>query len=810
MLSDRADRVVAPFGNLSLRTKGILVVCVPVCALLAAMVVFYQFQQQTRNAAAQVAHTYQVRSAIRRVTIRLANADSALYGYLLTGRPSFLAGYWEARREIQEPLDALTRLVTDNPTQMAHVIRVRRLVANSLDAMDALRQAGAPDQTPPETAELERGKAGTDAVRSELDGMGLEEDRLLVERTQREHSAQQQLQIAIFAGGFLGLLGGVVAAVLFTTRIVRRVHHLEDDAHRVAQGLPILDEVRGQDEIARLQRTLKETSSRLTAQSEELRSAHAELESRVEQRTGELSSANERLTEATELSNAVIRSSPLAIWALDLDANITFWNPAAQRIFGWSEEEVIGRPLPVVPPEQAEEYRGWIERFRKGEMISGVEGTRRKKDGSPIEVVIWTAPLRDAAGSIRGTIAIDSDLTQHKLLEAQLRQSQKLEAVGRLAGGVAHDFNNLLTVITGYSEMIVAEGQGRSGLMEYAQEIQYAANRAAALTAQLLAFSRRQISQPRVLDLNEVVTHSMKMLRRVIGEDIEIQTHLDRNLGRVKVDPIHIDQVIMNLVVNARDAMGHGGKLTIETANRTLEADYIERHIGVQPGHYCMLAISDTGTGMDAQTKSRLFEPFFTTKEAGRGTGLGLSIVYGIVKQNNGEIMVYTEPGQGTTFKVYLPMVEVPAELAAAETRPGELRGSETILLCEDEDSIRRLVHAMLARQGYRVLDAATPEEALRISASAGQPVDLLLTDIVMPGSSGFELLRTMRQSRAGLKVLYMSGYTDNQVSRSWTVDPGTPFIQKPFTAAALTQKLREALAGPGATSPSGPPWPSK
>ncbi len=242
-----------------------------------------------------------------------------------------------------------------------------------------------------------------------------------------------------------------------------------------------------------------------------------------------MTSANERLTEATELSNAVIQSSPLAIWAIDLEGNVLFWNPAAQKIFGWTQEEMISRSLRVVPPDQAEEYQSWLERFRKGESLSGIERTRWKKDGSPIEVVIWTAPLRDATGNIRGTIAIDSDLTQHKLLEAQFRQSQKLEAVGRLAGGVAHDFNNLLTVITGYSEMLLGEAKDRPGLLDYAHEIQYAANRAGALTAQLLAFSRRQISQPRVLDLNEVVTHSMKLLRRVIGEDVEIETHLDGN-----------------------------------------------------------------------------------------------------------------------------------------------------------------------------------------------------------------------------------------------------------------------------------------
>ena len=429
-------------------------------------------------------------------------------------------------------------------------------------------------------------------------------------------------------------------------------------------------------------------------------------------------------------------------------------------------------------------------------------------------MVIWTAPLRDAAGRIRGTIAIDSDVTERKLLEEQFRQSQKLEAVGRLAGGVAHDFNNLLTVIMGYTEMLIQEAQGAPNLLDYAQEIQYAATRAGGLTAQLLAFSRRQISQPRIIDLNEVVSHSMKMLRRLIGEDIEISTHLDAHLGRVKADPVHIDQVIMNLVVNARDAMSGGGKLTIETANAALDADYAGRHIGVEPGRYCMLAVSDTGVGMDAATRSRLFEPFFTTKEAGKGTGLGLSIVYGIVKQNGGEIMVYSEPGQGTTFKIYFPAVEVPVEVDSREDRAGQMRGNETILLCEDEEGIRKLVHKMLARQGYRVLEAETPDQALEVARQHGEAIDLLLTDIVMPRMSGFDLAKAVRDLRP-----QHEGALHVRIHRQ----PAQPQLGigsgdgVPSEAVHGGGALRESARGFGKigggvapTFPGGLPWPSK
>jgi two-component system cell cycle sensor histidine kinase/response regulator CckA len=349
-------------------------------------------------------------------------------------------------------------------------------------------------------------------------------------------------------------------------------------------------------------------------------------------------------------------------------------------------------------------------------------------------------------------------------------------------------------VIMGYVEMLIADTQDSPALVEYALEIQFAADRASALTGQLLAFSRRQISQPKALDLNESVAQSMKMLQRVIGEDILVVTHPEPDLGRVKADPIHIDQALMNLVVNARDAMPNGGTLTIETANVFLDDSYADRHMGVKPGPYCMLAVSDTGTGMTPEVKSRIFEPFFTTKESGRGTGLGLSIVYGVVKQSSGDIMVYSEVGKGTTFKLYFPMTEVPAVMAEANGRVEELRGSETVLLCEDEERIRKLVYAMLVKQGYKVLETGAPDAAMRIAREHAGAIDLLLTDIVMPQMNGFDLAKSVIEIRPEIKVLYMSGYTDNRVSASWVLESSVPFLHKPFTAAGLTQKVREVL----------------
>jgi PAS domain S-box-containing protein len=788
------ERFAAAIGRLSLTAKGELVVSIPVAALLIVLTVFYLFQQQNKDAQTWVEHSFEVRAAVREAMLVLANAETGLRGYLLTKRDSDLETYLAARQQLPQPVQTLGRLVVDNPLEIERLRTVQALLSQAEQSMEVLASQQEPGQR---LAQIESDGANLRALRGELTAMQNAEERLLKDRSATKQRTESQLEATILGGGILGLLGGLIGALLFTTGIAGRVRQVEEDAHKVAVGIPVTSEVTGNDEIASLAATLKDTSKFLTKQGEELRAVHEELERRVDLRTAELRAANEELRNANEVRQAVMRSSPLAIWALDREGSVMFWNPAAERIFGWTEQEVIHRPLPNIPEDQLEEHREWLERFLGGESLAGVERSRLRKDGSRIDVSIWTAPLRDARGRISGTITIDSDITQRRVLEEQFRQSQKLEAIGRLAGGVAHDFNNLLTVIMGYVEMLILEARDRPELVSYAEEVQYAASRASALTAQLLAFSRRQISQPRVLDLNEVVTHSMKLLRRVIGEDIEIATHLDRQLEKVKLDPIHIDQVIMNLVVNARDAMGQGGRLTIETANVMLDENYSGRHLGVAPGPYAMLAISDTGSGMSDETKSRLFEPFFTTKEAGKGTGLGLSIVYGIVKQNGGEIMVYSELGKGTTFKIYLPMAQTPAELAAAEQRAQQMRGNETVLVCEDEGGIRKLVIAMLTKQGYRVLEAEKPQGAIGMLRDPGATIHLLLTDIVMPQINGFELARMARELRTGIRVLYMSGYTDNHVNANWTVDPETPFLHKPFTATTLAHKVREALTTP-------------
>jgi len=385
---------------------------------------------------------------------------------------------------------------------------------------------------------------------------------------------------------------------------------------------------------------------------------------------------------------------------------------------------------------------------------------------------------------------------ENMALEEQLRQSQKMEAVGQLAGGVAHDFNNLLTVINGNCEFSLLELKEEDPLKETLDEIKRAGERAAALTRQLLAFSRRQILEMKVVDLNSLIQDLQKMLRRVIGEDVDLKTSLSGNLGRVKADPGQIEQVIMNLAVNARDAMRSGGNLIIETANVTLDGSYARIHVGAEPGHYVMLSVSDTGMGMPPEVKERVFEPFFTTKEKGKGTGLGLSTVYGIVKQSGGNIWVYSEVGHGTTFKIYLPRVDGhPMESAEKVDRKEVACRGETILVVEDEEPVRRLLGRILQKRGYNVLLALNGDDAVSICQKQNGPIHLMVTDVVMPGMNGGELAKLVVPIRQEMKVLFMSGYTDDAIVHLGVLEPGINFIQKPFSPNALSQKIREVLA---------------
>ncbi len=429
--------------------------------------------------------------------------------------------------------------------------------------------------------------------------------------------------------------------------------------------------------------------------------------------------------------------------------------------------------------------------------VSGTIGEERAieslKNGATDYVV--KGHLESLVSKVRRAIREVEERAEHRRLEQQLRQAQKMEAVGRLAGGVAHDFNNLLTVINGYSQMILNRVPAGDATRSDAEEILMAGERAASLTRQLLAFSRKQIVAPAVVNLNRIVSGIEKMLDRLMGEDIEIVTSLDGGLGNVKADPGQVEQVIMNLAVNARDAMPNGGRLLIETMNASLDEDYVKVHPGARAGPHVMLAVSDTGIGMDRETQSHLFEPFFTTKEQGKGTGLGLSTVYGIVKQSNGSIWVYSEPGQGATFKVYLPRVDVPEDASRpTKRRLGPAGGTETILLIEDSESVRKLVHQILITQGYTLLVAAEGGQAFQVIEQYAGTIHLILTDVVLPGMGGPAIAHRARFLRPGIKVLFTSGFTDRGIVEDGVLEPGVAFLQKPFTTHELARKVREVL----------------
>jgi signal transduction histidine kinase/ActR/RegA family two-component response regulator len=428
-----------------------------------------------------------------------------------------------------------------------------------------------------------------------------------------------------------------------------------------------------------------------------------------------------------------------------------------------------------------------------------------RKDGSGFPIEFISTPIREDGQQI-GSVFVFKDITERRRLEEQVRQSQKLEAVGRLAGGVAHDFNNLLTVVSGYAELLAVNPTLDRRGQEAVAEVKAAADRAISLTRQLLAFSRNQMLQPRAIDLNGVIAEINKLIRRLIGEDIALTTHLAADLGPVTADPGQVEQVILNLAVNARDAMPRGGALTITTGNATV-GPAAQAQPGLPPGRYALLTVADTGCGMDEATKARIFEPFFTTKEPGKGTGLGLAVVHGIVAQSGGHIDVQTAPGRGTTFRILLPQAEGPVPPpAAARAAPGKpAGGTETVLLVEDEDAVRAFAARVLQTYGYQVLEARDGAEAQQVAARDGRAPDLMVTDVVMPGLSGLELARRLGPARPGMKVLFMSGHTDDAITRRGVLSPEASFLHKPFTPEELAGKVREVLdRAPSAAAATG------
>jgi PAS domain S-box-containing protein len=595
--------------------------------------------------------------------------------------------------------------------------------------------------------------------------------RAILQRTiyQQGQTTLLQFSLLLLAAG---LLFGAGTLYLLERVILSRVAELSDGiTHIGASGnLSARLAIRGTDELAYL-------GTAINSMLEDLEKAQ------VEQHQGR-----------TRLG-LMIERMPVVLWTTNNELLFTSAIGAGLETLGLRSNELVGKTL--------------FEYFQTNNPeFPPIVAHRKALDGeSVIYELEWQArvfeahvkPLRGNEGELTGVIGVALDITDRKHLADQLRQSQKMQAVGELAGGVAHDFNNLLMVVKGHAELLIDRLPQTSPQRFNVEQIQTAAERAASLTRQLLAFSRKQVLQARVLDLNEVVGGMIQMVSRVIDENIELAFLPGAKLGNVKADPSQIEQVVLNLVVNARDAMPGGGRLTIETSGVELDKNYTAQRavVDFEPGPYVMLTVTDTGCGMDAQTQARIFEPFFTTKEAGRGTGLGLATVYGVVKQSGGYIWVYSEPGHGTTFKVYLPRVAASAENTAAEKNSSApASGSETILFVEDEQGVRELVREYLSGCGYSVLEASDGIQALEIAAMHPGAIQLLITDVVMPRLSGRELATQIASSRRGLKVLYISGYTDDSVFRHSVLEGDMEFLQKPFNLKALAQKIREILDG--------------
>ena len=603
----------------------------------------------------------------------------------------------------------------------------------------------------------------------------------------------------------LVFLLGLLVAIGIGTFVTRPLSQMVETTQEIARGqwqrrapLHSLDEV---GELARSFNTMLDALDRARNELEEL---NRNLEQRVADRTSELEKeiperrrgedALRRANERFILAAAAVNG---AIYDRDIEKNTLLWTDGISRVFGYSLEEVVPTIdwwLSRIHPDDVDRVEGQL----RGVIEAGRDfvSEYRFRASDQTDLYVWDRGrvVRDEKGRAVRMVGIMESVTELKRLEDQFRQAQKMEAVGRLAGGVAHDFNNLLTTILGYSHLILGQMEPEDPQRLDVEEIRKAGDRAAALTKQLLAFSRKQVIEPKVLEVNAVVANMEKMLCRLIGEDIQCLTELDSSAGHIKADLGQLEQVIMNIVVNARDAMPQRGRLTIRTGSAVFDEAFVRQHMGARLGQYASIALSDTGCGMDHVTQLRIFEPFFTTKEPGKGTGLGMSTVYGIVKQSEGYILVDSEPGKGTRIWLYFPRVEEGPSLESADVDPPPPRGSEIVLLVEDEDAVRSLVRGVLRSRGYTVLEAGNAAEAVRISHDFEGVIDILLTDVIMPEVSGRELADQLRGTRPDMRLLYMSGYTEDMIVHHGVMTSDVGFLQKPFTPELLLRKMRETL----------------
>ena len=769
-----------------LGTIGLLAVGLTFTGLTAANRASWNWVIRSRN----------ISRVARDARILAIDRETALRGYILSGEEVSLEPDVKARPLLNAKLDSLVSMTSGSVAQNERAVLVRDAFRRweAGYAEPTLARARVPGYTATAESEL-AGKALFDHVRSSFDLFQRYEERLY----ERLVATERFLGITAFVAVVLEIIGLLAVLIWLrrgtlrqATELIEQQEKLEDQAVELESQAAELEEQTSMleernDEAQSIARTLEKTNRELAETIERLEHSNTAVEgiTREKQKT-------------LRLLDVVLESAPIGFAFHDRDMKYTRINSALAAMAGRSAEEHVGRTPSEVHPEVADLVEPLLrEVLATGKSIINVPVARPGRNGSSVEqhFLVSFFPVHTPEGSIDGVGAVVLETTDRRQLEEQLLQAQKMEAVGRLAGGIAHDFNNILTAIKSYSELLLEDMTTDKGRVEDVKEIREAADRAATLTRQLLAFSRQQLLRPRVLDLNTTVRDLKGMLERLIGAHIEVKTRLAPSIGMVTADPGQIEQVLMNLIVNARDAMPDGGTINIETANVELDDEYARTHASTPPGDYVMLAVSDTGQGMERETQARVFEPFFTTKEQGKGTGLGLSTVYGIVKQSGGSIWMYSEPGRGTTFKIYLPRIdgEVVDDNVLAPAKNGN-GGNETILLVEDEDAVRQVASRILRRYGYTVIEACNGNEALRQFGERGREFDLIITDIVMPEMGGLELAQRIREWAPGARILFTSGYTEDAMLRRSFLEPGAEFIEKPFTPSRLAERARQVL----------------
>ncbi|MGE9009067.1 CHASE3 domain-containing protein [Leptospira interrogans] len=716
---------------------------------------------KSRADTAAVDHALEVLKRISDIRPLLRRAESAARGFALTGNPDFVKEYNESSDAILPAFDDLIKTVEGNPGQTQLLEDAKAQVARQIvTGGELIRLKNAGDQA--KIAALlanDEDRKATETIGENLAKTVAEERRrLTLRRTQSEAN-----------GGFLLAvdLACVLLILILATVLTRSTG-----------------------------RSRRELQNSLTA----TKATNEALEAAVAERTGHLVTAHEELRHSTEVMQSTFHSMAEAVLVIDIKGRVLLSNPAAEKMLryrpGMTVEllrqlSIVFRadgvtPLPTREMPAARALRG--EEFDATEIV-----VRPKSGSAPVHLVISGRPLRDASRAISGAALLYHDITATREIERKLQQSQKLDAIGKLTGGVAHDFNNMLTVITGTTERLVAALEDQPALRKTAELIDVAAERCIELIQHLLAFARRQPLQPRNIDVNGTVLDIAKLLRPTLGEHIEIDSILEPEVAAAHIDPSQLANSLLNMAINARDAMPEGGKLLLETRNVVLDEAYAQANPDVLPGPYVMLAVSDTGTGMPKEIQDKVFEPFFTTKEVGKGTGLGMSMVYGFVKQSGGHIRIYSEEGHGTTIKLYLPPArgQAPAAVAAAAPLVG---GAETILVVEDDDLVRNFVTTQLQTLGYQTLDTADGPSALQ-AVKNGLPFDLLFTDVILPnGMSGRQLADEVVKHRPGIRVLYTSGYTDNAIVHQGRLDPGVLLLSKPYRKSQLAKMIRQAL----------------